>query len=780
MLVRLLLLHCLALTAVTFASERATPVAQLRDHYDVIVAGAGTGGFGAAMQAARLGATVLLVEETDWIGGQMNAAAVTSMDEGPILVRERGLYREFVEAVTAYYQKLGISAETAYWHRHVCMEPRVGQDILYAMLEVARSKTEALHVALRARVTQVLRSNDAVSGVEISLGRETRKIQSWVLVDATEWGDVIPLTGARYRVGNCTSEAIDPKKQIQDLTWTAVIKQYPKGVPVELQIKAAPPGYTEAVHQAFVKSLVAGDKVDTQGKPWNYATFIGYRGMPNSEQPDKRGEITRTHLNYNNDFRTTVADVEDIQTRQATLRAAALKTLHLLYYIQHSLGKADWSVANDEGYDSPYNREQMDAWLKVQPELEPYRSILQHFPVMAYARESRRLIGMHTLTAREIERKPRQPIQFENTVALGDYAVDLHGSKKPALLELDLDPPADIPQGTFGSRGTGPFAIPFECFVPERIDGFLAAEKNISQSRLANGATRLQPSTMLMGQAVGAIAALAIKHEVQPRELDPVMVQAVLLETGDTLTIASPKDIARSSWEWKPVQLVTVRGLIPLENGKFLPAKPLSADVLIPLMKRMFDKDVAMLEPITRRVLARLLVPAMAQTQVKLIGVEAMAGPDETVTRLEAASLFAQFLQLRAQARMTRQVQSMPWPAPREGTPLKPADLAPQLAADLNLLVQHHVLVSPDYWLVHASEEATCDGKHVAALLRNVARKLQPGSDPANAIAVCAEEGLLGSAGYWSKNAVAGRTCSGANVATVIRRIAQRLAALKP
>ena len=52
------------------------------DRYDVIVAGAGTGGLAAAIQAARLGSDVLLVEPTDWIGGQLAAAGVTSMDEG--------------------------------------------------------------------------------------------------------------------------------------------------------------------------------------------------------------------------------------------------------------------------------------------------------------------------------------------------------------------------------------------------------------------------------------------------------------------------------------------------------------------------------------------------------------------------------------------------------------------------------------------------------------------------------------------------------------------------
>ena len=172
---------------------------------------------------------------------------------------------------------------------------------------------------------------------------------------------------------------------------------------------------------------------------------------------------------------------------------------------------------------------------------------------MPYARESRRIIGLHTLTAREIERKPGKPIQFPHTVALGDYSVDLHGSKEPQYLEADLDRPEDIPQ-SWAQHGSGPFAIPFECFIPEKVDGFLPAEKNLSVSRLANGAVRLQPSTLLMGQAVGAIAALAVQQHVQPRAVDPVKVQQVLLDAGCTLAI-KPVKAPWGSAPWKADQL---------------------------------------------------------------------------------------------------------------------------------------------------------------------------------------------------------------------------------
>lgn len=534
----------------------ATAFDQLRDSYDVVIAGAGTGGVGVAVQAARLGASVLLLEETEWIGGQAMAAAVTSMDEGRTLVRERGLYRELCGLIAAHYRPLGVNHLTAYWHGHVGVEPRVGRRLLHVMLGDAKGRG-VLDLALLARVSKVTKEGRTVTGVEVSHAGRTRHIASKVLVDATEWGDVIPLTGARYRVGNCLNDAIDPKHHVQSNTWTAVVKQYPQGVPAELFLREKPPGYTDKVQAAFSKSLVAGEKVDLKAKPWNWATFIGYRGMPDSARPADNSVITRTHLNYNNDVHSTIAEIEDPAARQAMNRVMQLKTLQLLYYIQNVLGKTDWSVANDEGYDTPSHVAAVDDWIQEQPELAPFRPVLVHFSIIPYTRESRRIVGLHTLRPSEIERVKAKPVQFRHTVALGDYAIDLHGSMRKEWLETDLDLESDIPH-KFGERGIGPFAIPFECLIPETLDGFLPAEKNFSQSRMVNGATRLQPHTLNIGQAVGAIAALAAKENLAPRAVDPVKVQRLLLEAGDTLAI-DPVKARHGTEAWRELQMEVLK-----------------------------------------------------------------------------------------------------------------------------------------------------------------------------------------------------------------------------
>ena len=187
----------------TLAAEKWAP------EYDVVIAGAGTGGCGAAIQAARMGAKVLLLDETDYIGGQMNAAAVTSMDEGGTSVRERGLYKELVERIEAHYAKSGVNAETAYWFGHIGVEPRIGREILHQMLTEAK-----VDLSLRSAVVKVSKAGDRGSGAEIEVvrdsGKTTKAVKSKFLVDATEWGDVLPLAGARYRAGNLTSDQIKP------------------------------------------------------------------------------------------------------------------------------------------------------------------------------------------------------------------------------------------------------------------------------------------------------------------------------------------------------------------------------------------------------------------------------------------------------------------------------------------------------------------------------------------------------------------------------------------
>jgi hypothetical protein len=569
--------------------------------YDVIVAGAGTGGVAAAIQAARLGSDVLLVEPTDWIGGQLAAAGVTSMDEGyppREQLRERGIYGEFWKRATAYYRALGKSTDTcAVSEDHFAVEPHVARRIFEDMLRDTRAAPRAdgqavvLDLVTDARVVAVHRTGSLVDGVTLERtdrdGRSERiEVASEVLIDATEYGDLIPLAGAAYRLGIWRSDRprsgsgrIPP---VQPITWTASIRRDPAGVPAALVIETQPDGYAPDV----IDDFLAPDGNTTHGFPWAWERFLKYRGMPDSSSPVSAHNgsglpLTRTHVNCPpNDSRLTILDVEDPERREQAEVRALLRTLGVLYYARHVMGEDAWSVADDIGYDSPANVRRMNALAGRHPELQPFRELLHRFPPIPYVRESRRIIGTGTLTAKSIRRKaPFRPEHRPTAVAIGDYPVDVHGEHEDRDLqvEVDLDDPEDLPERWI-QWGYGPFQIPYECFIPESIDGFVPAEKNISQSRLANGATRLQPVTMLTGQAAGTIAALACRYDLPPRALPPLLVQSALLDAGSTLSLVRYTDVPHGTGLWKAVQLASLYRIFEVEGPEFKPTAKLKPD----------------------------------------------------------------------------------------------------------------------------------------------------------------------------------------------------------
>jgi hypothetical protein len=64
-----------------------------------------------------------------------------------------------------------------------------------------------------------------VTGVVTS---QNQTFNSTVLIDATEYGDVLPLTPARHRSGHTIGKD-QQDSCIQAITWTAIIKKYPRG-----------------------------------------------------------------------------------------------------------------------------------------------------------------------------------------------------------------------------------------------------------------------------------------------------------------------------------------------------------------------------------------------------------------------------------------------------------------------------------------------------------------------------------------------------------------------
>ncbi len=564
-----------------------TAVARARalERYDVVVAGGGMGGMGAAIQAARLGASVLVVEPTGCLGGQAIAAGVSTMDD--MSTYKSGVYLEFVQRLDARYKAMGKSISTCYWdNRTVAFEPFVGQEIL---AEMAAECSPSPVILYHARVSAVIKDGETVTGVTLKIPEGERSVECGALIDATEYGDVLPLAGAAYRSGNEVSPNITGKSMIQDITWTAVIRRYPGGVPDHLRPKNPLPGWEQA--RDNYRKYVTKDGFDFQNVypvtlPFNFVSHNGYRGLPDSFIPGfydgsqaNWHKISKTSVNMGNDYPGAykwkeryglpAAYLEDPALRARVERDALIKTLHFVYYMQRELGE-DWSVDEAEYGELPgAARDLPDEW----------KEVARHLPPAPYVRESRRVVGDFTLTARMLRdnslswRDGNKSREFSDAIAVGGYIVDLHHSATDADLESELGEKA---ASVKACEPRGPFQVPLRALVPERVDGLVAAEKNLSMSRLASGAMRLQPICMMTGQAAGALAALSVKYGLAPRRVHPILVQRALLDAGVRLSTCDYSDVPDGHPQHGGVVLSTLYGLLAPRSYPDMPSYDIS------------------------------------------------------------------------------------------------------------------------------------------------------------------------------------------------------------
>ena len=559
-------------TSAAFSATRRVA----KNSYDLIIAGAGTGGISAAIQAARMGVEVLVVEPSTWIGGQATAAGVSTMDD--MSRQKSGLYREFISRMQSYYDyRGGKSMGTCYWiSSSTAFEPHVGQETLVILINEARRKG-TIDFLMSSEITSVNKNKNKITGVTVKTPEGEKRYACKILVDATEYGDMIPLCKIPYRAGNSVSPFVNPDAMVQEITWPAVIHKYMPSVPDYLRPREPLPGYELAKRN--YESYVSADGYNFKNTypvqtPVNFVTHNAYRGLPDSSNPysydadkENREYITKTVLNWGNDFPGTyawngkrglpVGYLEDRDLRKEIEHEALIKTLHFIYYIQNELGE-EWSVADDE-----YKNRVIPEAARGLP--AEWLEIVRRMPVIPYVRESRRIVGRHTLTSHELlqnslsYRDGRTSHEFPDAIAIGGYILDLHGANTDADMEWDLDERANT---AIVNRPRGPFQVPMNILIPRETDGFIAAEKNLSMSRLAQGALRLQPITMMTGQAAGALAAMAVREKKTPREVHPLSVQWELLESGVNLSLCHYSDVPETHSLNKSVQVSNLYGLV--------------------------------------------------------------------------------------------------------------------------------------------------------------------------------------------------------------------------
>ncbi|MGB3543092.1 FAD-dependent oxidoreductase [Rubrivirga sp.] len=494
---------------------------------DIVIYGGGAGGFCAAVQAARMGATVTVIEPTAWIGGMLTSAGVSALD-GNKFGAGGGIVHEFREKLAVHYG--GYDNLFTGWISLYCYEPHIGhrflQEIAAPMVEVGR-----LRFVLEADVTRIHREGETRVLDAVSLEGETSRHAGSVFVAADEYGDGLAMMGMRYRLGresrSETGEAsapLVPDNRIQDFTYAATLVCRPGAVAPTLS------DIEREYHRRFECSTTVDCSTpdpDLLNHGLNdFESFITYAALPNDK-------VLLNWPHHSNDYPSPVAFIEDRFFRQQHLQASRLHTLQYVRYMQTTLGHPEWQIATDE-YPTADN-----------------------LPMMPYIREARRLVNDHVMTTDSVvavDDNPRAPI-LPTSIAVGDYFLDHHHAEHhlppgPRLVE-------DFPP-------TKPYQIPAEVLFPLGDDRTLIGEKSVAVTHIVNGSTRLQPPVMLMGQAIGAFAAFATQAGRAPRIEDVRDVQHALIEAGAQLYIAY--DVPPGHPRFETVQHLALEGVLDVSD----------------------------------------------------------------------------------------------------------------------------------------------------------------------------------------------------------------------
>ena len=489
---------------------------------DVLVVGGGASGISAAIQSARMGVRTIVAEETPWVGGMLTAAGVSCVDGNYKL--QSGLLGEFADSLAHRYG--GWEALKTGWVSHINFEPHVGQEVL---TNIAASCGDLLDVRRETTMEKVVWDGKCWKVTLKSASGKKYNVLADVLIDGTELGDVAKACGVEYKIGmeasSDTGESIAPEQAndvIQDLTYVTILKNY--GPDADMTIEKPEgydptPFYNSAVNPNNV--VMEDGKTETGQSIWSPGMMITYGKTPN-------GKYMINWPIYGNDYYINSIEMTPAERKEA-YKAAKNFTLCFIYFIQTELGMKYLGIADDEF---------------------PTEDGLA---LMPYHRESRRIIGeaFFTIDAAAKPYEFKYPY-YRTGIAVGDYAVDHHHFRHPewrTLPDLHFYP---IPS----------YNVPMGVLIPKQkeIKNLIVAEKSVSVSNLINGATRLQPVTMQLGQAAGAIAALSQIQGKEVRNVDIRKVQNELLDAG--CYIMPYLDLPKEDKHFKALQKVGATGIL--------------------------------------------------------------------------------------------------------------------------------------------------------------------------------------------------------------------------
>ena len=459
--------------------------------YDCAVVGAGSGGIGAALAAARLGLNTVLIEKADRIGGTAVRGGVHCWEMGaggtgiPFDIYRR--LKRFPDAVGIY--SIG---RHCLWH-----DPSSGEPC-YPGGETVMDPERRYMDTLRRHGARSMREDEAFCrahwhGVPFEPDAYCRVVERMLA-----------------ETGRCTV--------LKNVVFTDV--------------------ETDGAHISSLslsngERLVADAYVDATADGL-LAVACGCEQMTGQEASDCFGEPSApekptNHINgVSLIFRVSPTDPPRIEPLPEGMSADCWwrAEFPVVAVNHHPCGDLNLNMLPTmEGgefvgfaYPAAYEecrRRVYAQWHHLQavfPEFQGYR--LTWIAPEVGVRESRRIVGEYVVTEHDLSAGLSGQTHGD-IICIADHAMDTHGASTGRVKYGDMKEP---------------YGVPFRCLIPKGFDNLLVACRAASFSSLAASSCRLSRTMMQLGQAAGTAAAIAKELDVDLPNVPPDHLRAQLRE----------------------------------------------------------------------------------------------------------------------------------------------------------------------------------------------------------------------------------------------------------
>jgi hypothetical protein len=508
--------------------------------YDLVVYGGTSAGIIAAVQASRIGLSVVVVEPSHHLGG-LTTGGLGRTDVGRADAIG-GMSMEFYRRIRRYYDH---DDKWIYEPKRVPegeamfdFEPHVAMKVYQEMLEEASVpvvKGERLILSKRG----VEKKGNRIEGIVAESGNI---YHGGIYIDATYEGDLMAMAGVSYHVGREANSKYDEtlngiqKVRTHNHVFPGFVDPYVvpgnrssgilPGVHNEdvgrdgegdHRVQAycfrmcltdarenrvafeKPQGYEEIEYELLFRNFEAGEnrvpwlpgmmpnrKTDTNNR-WGFSTNkIGI----NYEYPDgdyaKRASIIEEQEHYQKGLMWTLANHPRVPAD-----------------IREEVGK--WGLTRDEFTDK-------NGW-----------------PTQIYVREARRMVGEYMMT----EHDCRRTRIANDPVGMGSYQMDSHNVQRYITSQGCVQN-----EGNIEVSPRGPYAISYRSILPKRTEcSNLLVCCAVSSSHISYGSIRMEPVFMVLGQSAAIAAAQSIRNGIDLHDIDYSELKVQLEKNGQRLNV---------------------------------------------------------------------------------------------------------------------------------------------------------------------------------------------------------------------------------------------------